>query len=380
MIVLEKKENCCGCGACASSCPQKCISMVIDEEGFFYPCVNTVDCVNCGLCEKVCPVINSVKKHEQTPIAVASYSKDSVVRACSSSGGIFTELAKEIISNGGVVCGAEFDEEFNLNHGFAQTFDEIQKLCGSKYIQSKTADTYKKTQTFLDSGTTVLFSGTPCQVNGLQNYLRKPYKNLITQEIICHGVPSQKLWQEYCRRLNSNKVTQVSFRDKKYGWHDYSYVISFSDKRQYRRIHNNDAYSRMFLQNFSLRPSCYKCAFKNKRSSCDLTLGDFWGIEKVLPEICFEDGVSLVIINSSKGKEIFESISDRLVSEEVDFEAALNFNKAKTQSVNIPKERNDFYKDLNNNGFDYIRKKYLKETVVVKIKRTIKNAIKIILK
>ncbi len=379
MVIEENKDICCGCGACELTCPRNCITMVSDEEGFEYPQIDKNRCVNCGLCKNVCPVINH-KYSDEKPQCFASYSKDSCVRINSSSGGVFTELASQIIKNGGVVCGAMFDENFNLAHSFADTIEGIDRLRGSKYIQSKTTKAFEETKKLLDKGKMVLFSGTPCQIQGLLNFLKKPYDNLITQDIICHGVPSEKLWRAYCQSINASVPTYASFRDKKYGWRNYSYIIKFNDKSVYCRMHNDDAYSNLFLKNLSLRPSCYLCAFKGERSASDLTIGDFWGVEEVLPDIDYKNGVSLVVVNTPKGEELFSAVKHRLCCEHVDLDKALHFNIAKLKSASRPQDREYIYKDLNNNGFDFVRKKYLKEHFIVKIKRKIKNVVKKFLK
>jgi len=275
--IIEKK-NCSGCHACYSICPKQCIKMCEDEEGFWYPQIDKEQCVNCGACKKVCPVL---KEYQPNPRgkAYACINKDEGIRMKSSSGGIFTLLASAVIEQGGVVFGVAFDSDFSAFHTYVEDKTELEKLRGSKYVQSRIFDTYKKVKEYLDLKRIVLFSGTPCQIGGLKTYLGKEYDNLIMQDIICHGVPSPLVWQKYITLRETkagSKIGRTFFRHKKYGWKTYSVRFEFSNRTEYEQIFSKDLFMRAFLANLCLRPSCYNCHFKSKERESDITLADFW--------------------------------------------------------------------------------------------------------
>ena len=193
MIEIIDKAKCCGCHACDNVCPKNCIKIIIDEEGFLYPKINKDICISCNLCEKVCPLINSIDNNEFKSIAYACKNRNEQVRINSSSGGIFFLLCEEVINKNGVVFGATFDDNFNVKHSFTETLEECKAFRGSKYVQSSIGDMYKHAKRFLDQDRTVLFTGTQCQIKGLNIFLGKSYKNLLTVDVICHGVPSQSI-------------------------------------------------------------------------------------------------------------------------------------------------------------------------------------------
>ena len=375
MIEITNKKDCCGCFACANICPKSCIEMLSDNEGFLYPKVYKDKCVDCGLCEKVCPIINKPKTAENKQTALAVINKDESIRLNSSSGGVFSLLASNIIENGGVVFGAALSEDCkSASHISAQTLQELELLRGSKYVQSKIGNTYKEVKTFLENGKKVLFSGTPCQVSGLYTFLGKEYENLFTCDFICHGVPSPLVWEKYVElreKKAASKTRRTFFRHKKYGWKMYSVQFIFKNCTEYIQIINNDLYMRGFLANLYLRPSCYDCKFKGINRPSDITLADFWGVEKVCPEMYDNKGTSLLILNSDKGKKLFGLISDGTVNKEVDLNVAISFNSAAIKSVVVPQKRNDFFADLNSIPTKKLFKKYCKPTAKQKIRRVV---------
>ena len=348
MINITDKQCCCGCHACYSSCPQKCISMQSDFEGFWYPVVDLERCTDCGLCEKVCPVLckNTVDNH---PLAYACMNKDDKIRKQSSSGGVFTVIAESVITNHGVVFGAGFDGEFNVVHSWTDRLDGLSNFRGSKYVQSCIGDTYKQTRDFLKQGRKVLFSGTPCQVAGLRSYLGKDYEALICLDIICHGVPSPKVFGKYRAELEHRygaKARRIAFRRKDCGWKLYSVALSFDNATEYRETLTTDLFMKGFLQNIYLRPSCYKCSFKTINRQSDMTLADFWGIQNVLPSFDDDRGTSLILVNSSKGNAIFSSVADKVDFEKVDIDQALIYNPSAIKSVDYNPKRAQFFKEL----------------------------------
>ena len=296
---------CSGCHACVNICPKQCITMASDEEGFLYPVADKEKCVECGLCEKVCYAINPCK-NENLPEVYACYNKDDAVRASSSSGGMFTLFAEHILNLNGVIFGAAFDENLIVRHICVDNKEDVHKLRTSKYVQSIVGDSYKKAKELLENGRVVLFTGTPCQINGLMSYLGKKYDNLYTQDIICHGVPSSKVWKkylEYTEKLHGSKVDSTinpSFRAKTFGWLNFSVKINFENKTVHAETLKKDLFMRSYLSNALLRPSCYKCSSKGLQRISDVTLADFWGVNRVLPEMFDDKGTSLIFLNTEK--------------------------------------------------------------------------------
>lgn len=348
--IIERKM-CTGCGACLNACPKKCISMREDEDGFLFPIKDIDKCVGCGKCLKVCPV-NAKKPTDNKPRCYAAWNNDTVVRNKSSSGGVFSLIASEIIAQGGVVFGAAFDEKFDVQHIFIDKIEDLPRLQGSKYVQSDAVFCYSTARKILDGGRKVLFSGTPCQIAGLLSYLGKDYPDLYTQDIICHGVPSRRVWREYLRGVENKigKAKSVEFRNKDNGWNSYGMKIVGSNAVFYKE-HTQDIYNKCFIRNKALRLSCYDCAFKTRFRPSDITLADFWGIEKKYPELSDDKGVSLVMVNSVKGAELFSRAQSGLTFAEVDVDFALSNNTAAETAAEKPRDREKFFKIFRHSGF-----------------------------
>ena len=380
MIQITEKYNCSGCHACKSVCPKSCITMEEDGEGFKYPKANAELCINCGLCERVCPILHH-QTNCNTPTAYAAINIDDEIRANSSSGGIYYLLAKHVILNGGVVFGAKFDANFKVVHGYAQTIEEAKAFMGSKYTQSDMGDNYLYAKEYLDAGKTVLFTGTPCQIAGLKAFLRHEYENLICQDIICHGVPSPKVWEKYLN-IHETKASATTrkafFRSKTYGWKAFSMRLEFTNGKEFEEIHRTDLFMQGFLKNLCLRPSCYHCSFKSKSRSADITLADFWGIQHVMPEMDDDKGTSLVVVHSQKGKQLFEAIKRNLKYKPVDLDLAIQYNPSMIKSVTERPEREKFITEIQKKRFDKVVNKYCnpKVTLITRIKRKIKSIIK----
>ena len=316
MIEIQKKADCCGCGACAQVCPRSCITLTEDAEGFLYPVVSASDCIHCGACTLVCPMTAQAPASVQAPEGYAAYAREDAVRSASSSGGIFTLLAREILARGGVVFGAAYDEDFSVHHIQIDTPEDLPRLQGSKYVQSRTEEAYRQAKHQLEAGKTVLFSGVGCQIAGLKAYLKKDYPQLYTVDVLCHGVPSPKVWRDYLREQQDafgSGVEAVSFRDKSTGWTGYSMRLQFRDRQVYQSHHTEDTYLKFFLENISLRPACHSCRFKALPHSADLTLGDAWGIGSYMPDMTDDRGTSLVLVNSRKGQALFRAIETYMV-------------------------------------------------------------------
>lgn len=282
------------------------------------------------------------------PLAYAAYTFDENIRNASSSGGVFSELAKNILEHKGVVFGCALDEQMQARHRLVDTVQELHTLQGSKYVQSDIGETYIQCAEFLKEGRKVLFSGTPCQIEGLYRYLEcvsdgKTMEHLYTQDFICHGVASPMVWNDYMevqkRKANANKITDVKFRDKSGGWSHYALLMKFSDGSEVKESVNESVWSRGFLNNLYLRPSCYHCKCKKVNRKSDITLADFWGIERVVPELADDKGVSLLLVHSKRGAELIENIKDRIYLKETEFEAAIRENSSMMKSAIIDQNR-----------------------------------------
>lgn len=330
MIQITDKSACCGCSACVQVCPKKCISFNEDNEGFRYPSVDISKCVNCGLCEKVCPVINQNESHRPIKVYAAKNNNEDI-RLHSSSGGIFTALAEDVINRGGVVFGARFDDNWEVKHDYTEMIEGLSAFRGSKYLQSRIENTYSTTEAFLKQGREVLFSGTPCQIAGLKRYLRREYENLLAVDVVCHGAPSPLVWREYLKEFSKNQIIhQINFRGKIRSWKNFRMVIKGDEDIVNQPFYEN-IFMRGFLRDIYLRPSCYACPSKNGKSGADITLGDFWGIENHYPEFDDDKGVSLVMVQSQKGAKYFNAIESNCV--EVEYEKAVAGNPAIEKSV-----------------------------------------------
>lgn len=377
MITIKDKSLCAGCSACANICPKKCIEMVADERGFLYPSVKKSECVQCGLCNKICPFLNP-KEVKDDKNAYAAYYKDESVRGVSSSGGLFGCLAKEILNENGVVFGAAFADDFkSIKHIGIERKEDLPKLYGSKYLQSVIGDSYKSAENYLKADRLVLFVGTSCQVSGLKAYLRKDYENLLTVDVICHGTPSPRVWKDYADEKENefqSKIVAADFRNKRFGW-DKSVVLLllFANGKEYCALGSKDDYIKGFLMNLYLRESCYKCVCKGNNVLSDISLGDFWGIESVLPNFSDNKGTSAIILNTTKGKDFFNDIRHGLVTETVTYEDVLKGNPALVKPVEKPSKSDKFWNVYRKYGLTKAYKKCLKVSLARKCYRFVRR-------
>ena len=361
MEEVVEKNKCCGCHACFNVCPKNAISMKEDVKGFKYPIINRAKCINCGLCKKVCPIISGPSQTEKEIDSYACFNTNLDERLNSSSGGIFILLAKEIINRKGVVFGATFEKNFNITHSYTEKEEDLIQFMGSKYTQSVIGESYKKVKEFLDKDRYVLFTGTPCQIEGLKSFLRKDYDKLYTQDIICHGVPAPKVWNkylEYQKDIFKENIWNVQFRNKDHGWTLFRTKVFF-DTRTYSESHHKDLFMKSFLSNICLRDSCYNCSFKKKYRISDITLADYWGINKINPDMYDDKGTSLVIINSDKGRELFNIIKNKLKYIDTDLDQALVYNPAMIKSVNHNPNEEDFINNIDSMNIDELVNKYV---------------------
>ena len=417
MIKIKDKTNCCGCSACVQRCPKHCISLQEDGEGFLYPKVDEEVCINCGLCEKVCPVINRADKIAPLKVLAVKNTNEEE-RMNSSSGGVFLPLARKVISKGGAVFGAVYDEHWEVHHVYAENIEDVYSMMGSKYLQSRIENTYKEAESFLKQGREVMFVGSPCQIAGLRTFLRnKEYPNLLAVDFLCHGVPSPGVWRRYLaetyskdslneqirRQADAGKnsvlllslnakspIGDIKFRDKtESGWKKFRFVVrqksaSKADQNTVLSsdIHRDNPFMRGFLSNIYLRPSCYACKCKNGVNHSDLTIADFWKINQIAPKFDDDKGVGLVLVNTKKGEECFSELSMDVLPSIL--EQAHQYNGGFNEHTKAHPKRELFFLLIEKGktikeAVDICLRISLKRRVLNKGKRVIKKGIKTVL-
>ena len=375
--IVKEARLCTGCAACGQVCPKGAVTMSANDEGFLYPNINKELCNNCGLCEKTCPVNSSLKKGLEVKQArpeakqtgtghkvYACYSRDEEVRSKSTSGGVFTQLALNTLSGGGVVFGAGFDSGFKVTHIYAENEKELDNLRRSKYVQSDIANSFIEARDFLKAGRKVLFCGMPCQIAGLRAFLNRDYDGLLTCDLACHGVPSPKVWEMFLKYLQDtykSGIKSVSFRDKLTGWNDSSMKVEFKNGSRYIDRVKREIYSMGFGKSIFNRRSCYDCKFRMNNTKADITLADFWGIDKHGEnEYSDNKGVSLVITHTDAGEEALKRIGENTCIKERPFDEAVRFNPRLVSSVAEPGGRREFFDDMKAGlDFDRLRAKYM---------------------
>lgn len=373
MIEVKKKSNCCGCTACKNICPKNCITMEYDEEGFLYPVVDKSKCIDCGLCEKVCPVLNA-KEEKKEQHAFIFQHRDDMVRRQSTSGGAFTAIAEYVIKNNGIVFGAMFDDNFKVIHNSVDKIEDLYKFRNSKYVQSEIGNCYIRVKENLEENKLVCFSGTSCQIEGLKNFLRKDYENLILVDVVCRAVPSPLIWEKYLN-MQSKKykdIKYIMFRDKYYGY-KYSNLSIYNknnDKKQeYHKGVESDPYLRAFFSNICDRPSCYDCKFKKQNRESDITIWDCFEVEKYNKNFDDDKGTTRVLTNTDKGLNIINKLKENNNVEEISVEDATNGFLAMFQSVKTNEKREQFFKDANTLSEEELFSKYFADTLKVKAER-----------
>jgi NAD-dependent dihydropyrimidine dehydrogenase PreA subunit len=351
MIEVKDKKDCCGCWACADACPTHCITMVEDKEGFRYPQVDKSACIGCGLCEKVCPVINVKPEVIKPQKAFVTQHKDEKILRESTSGGAFSAIAAWVINKGGVVFGAAFDKNFEVHHQYVETVEDLRIFRNSKYVQSRIENTFTKAREFLNSGRLVLFSGTPCQLEGLLRYLRKPYENFIAVDIMCHSVTSPGMFRSYVdlkkKELKTDSLDNVIFRDKTpYGYKYSQMSIYGNGNRLYHEGIDTDVYLRSFFSDANVRPSCYDCKFKKRYRETDFTLWDCFDVFKFSKELDNDKGVSRVLVHTGNAEKIWRELAC-LKCVEIDADKAVEDVREMTHSIAINRNRNRFFDEIN---------------------------------
>lgn len=380
--LYNKDENCCGCGACANICPKNAVTMQEDKYGFLFPVINPELCVECNMCRKVCAYHNLTE--ENTPLKTwVAVSKNKKSLEKSSSGGVFYTLANEFIKNGGCAVGASFDENFSLNHIIADTNKELRKLQGSKYCQSSTGFVFREIKKRLKNNHKVIFSGCPCQVAGLKSYLGKDYDNLVTIDLICHGVPSNKSFRDYLKNFEDRKQIKIkafSFRDKNIGWGKNGSIISENNKKL-KLFEVAESYLFYFAHSLIMRKSCYSCKYAGSDRPADITIGDYWGIEKEHPELLEKGkideskGVSVIIANTKKGVEFIRDNRKLFHLYNSSFEKASRGNaQLNHPSIYNPK-REEILSLYAESGWSAVEKRFNREIGIRKYSGYVKSLI-----
>lgn len=385
MIKITDKSKCCGCCACVDACAHKAITLKTDIEGFWYPEVNQDLCVDCGLCDKICPElnINNLKKNDfPQPIkTIAAIHKRMDVRWDSTSGGAFSALADTMYGQGGYVSGAIYNEDFSVRNFVSNNPEDLSKLRSSKYLQSKAEGLYAEIRALLRNGEKVLACGTPCQMAALRSFLRKDYDNLIIVDFICRGVNSPKVYRKYLdslERKHGGKVVYVKAKNKELGWRNLTRKVVFDNGEVYYGVSMEDDFRRGYHTNVYCRPSCYTCQYKGFPRMSDITIADYWGIEKVDPNLDNNIGTSMILLNSKKGESYFELAKDKLEYQETPFQSILAGNPALTTPISPAKiDRVQFFHDLDEGTFEDVTQKYFpRRANSLGIKQRIKRIIK----
>lgn len=377
MQLFTEKKECCACESCLNACPKQAISIYEDENGFRYPQIDASRCIECGLCERVCAFQNIKEVNTPQAVYVAS-SLDCSQLEKSASGGIFAAIASRFIEEGGAVCGSHLHVKqgrVQVEHIIVERKEDIEKLQGSKYVQSSINDSYRQIRRLLINGRRVLFSGTPCQCAGLKAFLRKEYENLYLVDIICHGVPSLSFFNSYLDYKFACKadISNFAFRDKSMGWGLYGRVDFINGQSRLIPAGLSSYYS-LFLDSQIYRENCYECKYASDNRPGDLTLGDYWGIEKEHPELItsgkykHDKGVSAVIINTEQGRKLFETVSEKIVCDPSTYEGVVKRNKQLVAPSKKGKYYNEIFSLYRKCGYaavdKFFRKYYIKQILI----------------
>lgn len=391
--LITDKGKCCGCGTCKELCPKDAIEMKADSQGFIYPEIDATKCISCGKCVKFCPLQSNSSSCKYEKQVYATVTKNTDIKQ-STSGGAFASMAKTILNNGGYVVGASFCKSKNIievKHVIINDVKDLVKILGSKYVQSNAAITFNGIKQLLSEQKEVLFSGTPCQVAALKHYLGRDYPNLITVDIICHGVPSAAFFRDYCifvEKKCSIKIQKIIFRDKTQGWGLSGSIIGTRKGENVKLLMRQDmsSYYNFFLNSESYRESCYSCKFASSNRPSEITLGDYWGIEDTQPELLDKDGgkfdlqkgVSCLIINNKKGGDFFLKIKSGMECAPSTYEMISKNNHQLYTPSSCSSDRALMLKAYEKNGYAGVERYFIHKQGVIYFARLVKYRKKLI--
>ena len=374
MINITDKKECNGCCACVDVCPVDAIRLVTDDEGFWYPEVDSEKCIDCSLCDQVCPELNSKDKRlavGRDPVCYAARHKELETRLDSTSGGVFSAFAEAVFAEGGSVAGAVYNEDFSVRHVVSDNPNDLERLRSSKYLQSNCEGLYKEIKQKLDADKKVLACGCPCQMAGLRLFLKKDYENLIIVDFICRGINSPKVYRKHLDALEKkygSKVIYAKAKNKEHGWRSLTFKAVFEGGRAYYGNGKEDDFTRGYLRTgYYCRPSCFSCKFKDIPRIADITVGDFWGVEKVAPSLDDDRGTSLIMCNTAKGTDFIDSIKDRMEMRAIELADIEPGNQSLYSSIDVPQDRRtEFFADVGKMPFPQVAAKYFPKSAAHK--------------
>lgn len=379
-IKVIDQQVCCSCGLCEIICPNKSIKFSEDTKGFFYPVIDYNTCINCGNCLKKCPVTKSNFGSSHPQKAYAAWIKNSETVQNSSSGGVFSAYAEYILNNNGIVYGASWQDDFSVVHSSISDKRDLSKLYKSKYVQSDIHNVFTSIRKDVNEGKFTLFCGTPCQTAAIASFFGEIPENLYLIDIVCHGNPSPLILKKYVKELEDKykaKLEELDFRNKNNtDWLNYNIIKKFSNGNKIVSSPSEDSYMKLFLNNYSLKQSCYNCSFKADQRESDITLADFWGIKETYPDYYNKNGTSLMLVNTKKGEELLKQIQSEIVFNPVEFSKLIQYNQYWNTSVKKPKNLQKFWAEINKSTVEELATKYTNLTVSKKVIKLIIRLIK----
>lgn len=375
MITIVNKIECCGCEACVNACPKNCIRMVSDEEGFLYPKVNSESCIQCGLCERVCPVINyTARQGNDAQEACLLQHKDESICSQSTAGGAFTGIATYVLEKGGIVFGVEMTERYEVRHTSVETVEELNKFRNSKYVQSRIGNVYQQVKKELKSGRWVCFSGTPCQIEGLRHYLNKDYEKLVLVDVVCRAVPSPGIWKKYINYESKQKgaFLSIRFRDKALGYQYSTMALKNRNGKTFRGGIESQPWLRMFFSGMIIRPSCTDCKFRSRYRNSDFTIWDCFNTYSLDRTFDEDRGTTRMLIHTEKAKDIFKEIQNNYICKALSAGMAVAGVQEMVSSPAPNKRKAEFMMDLQSESMDMLLNKYFPMSGKVKAKKTLR--------
>lgn len=384
VIDSVERKDCCGCSACVQICPEGCLAMKADRHGFCFPELTDRSCLDCGLCQRVCPVLEKDGEFVEPQEVYAVRNLREQVRMKSSSGGVFAFLAGRVLDEGGVVFAARFDSEWRVVHDCTERAEDLPCFMGSKYVQSDIGDCFTRARDYLKNGRRVLFVGTPCQIKALRLFLNKPYDKLTTVDFVCHGVPSPSVWRKYLEDvvkkngMSLEDIQDITFRNKDVSWRRYSLQIMAKDRTIVMEDLYHNAYLRGFLKNLYLRPSCHDCHARNFSSLSDITVCDFWGVDNYHAQIDDNKGVSAVFVHNPSLLDVLKD--EQMMLLKTDFRKVYAANTSISLSAKKHAKREEYLDNFSDRNFERYIKRFIRKSFSKRVKRVVRRAVAVLRK